>query len=61
MLADVGRKRTPAIILKKQKKMNALDLGASISEAKQEIEREYEEGSISQEERDWRMDHILGY
>lgn len=41
--------------------MNALDLGASISEAKQEIEREYEEGSISQEELDWRMDHILGY
>lgn len=41
--------------------MNALNLAASIREAKQQIEIDYTNGDISEAERDWRLKHIMGF
>ncbi len=41
--------------------MNALNLAASIREAKQQIEIDYANGDISETERDWRLKHIMGF
>lgn len=41
--------------------MNALDLTASINDAKQLINEEYQNGEITESERDYKLEHILGY
>lgn len=41
--------------------MNALDLTSSIREAKEEINREYDNGNTTESERDFRLTHILGF
>lgn len=41
--------------------MDALNLTQSISEAKREIERSYQNGEIDKEERDFQLSHILGF
>lgn len=41
--------------------MNALGYSVSISNAKEEIEKEYKNGNISKVERDRRLNHIMSY
>lgn len=41
--------------------MNNLGYASSVRDAKSEIEREYQEGLIDEEERDWRLAHIMGF
>lgn len=41
--------------------MNALDLTASINNAKQLINEEHQNGEITDSERDYKLEHILGY
>lgn len=41
--------------------MNAVDLTSSIREAKEEINREYENGNITEGERNFQLTHILGF
>lgn len=41
--------------------MNALDLTASINDAKQLINEEYQNGEITESERDYKLEHMLGY
>ena len=41
--------------------MNAVDLASSITEARHEVETDYANGNISENERDWRMNHIMGF
>lgn len=41
--------------------MNAVDLASCITEARHEVETDYANGNISETERDWRMNHIMGF
>ena len=41
--------------------MNALNLALSVSEAKQLIEEEYQQGYISEEEKEFKEEHLLGF
>lgn len=41
--------------------MNTLDLASSVSEAKQLIEEEYQQGYITEEEKEFKEEHLLGW
>lgn len=41
--------------------MNTLGYAASVSDAKEDIRREYREGNISEGEMKWRLNHVMGY
>lgn len=41
--------------------MNALGYASSISDAKDEINRDFENGYISEDERNWRLNHVIGF
>jgi len=41
--------------------MNAIGYAASVSDARNEIDREYRDGNISEDERNWRLNHIMGF
>lgn len=41
--------------------MDALDLSTSIREAKEEIQKKYDNGFISEDERNYQIEHLLGY
>lgn len=41
--------------------MNALSIASSINTAKDNINREYENGYISEDERNWRLNHVMGF
>lgn len=41
--------------------MNALDYASSVSDAKLEINKEYDNGNISEDERNWRLNHVIGF
>ena len=41
--------------------MNALSYASSISDAKDEINRDYENGNMSEDERNWRFNHVIGF
>lgn len=40
--------------------MNTLGYASSVRDAKNEIEREYQEGLIDEGERVWRLAHVMG-
>lgn len=44
-----------------EQSMNTLGYASCIRDAKSEIEREYQEGLIDEEERAWRLAHVMGY
>lgn len=41
--------------------MNALDLTSCIRDAKEEVNREYENGNITESDRKFRLNHMLGF
>lgn len=41
--------------------MNTLDLASSVSEAKQLIKEEYQQGYITEEEKEFKEEHLLGW
>ncbi len=41
--------------------MNALGYASSVSDAKLDINKEYDNGDISEDERNWRLNHVMGF
>lgn len=41
--------------------MNALGYASSVSDTKLYISKEYDNGNISEDERNWRLNHVMGF
>lgn len=41
--------------------MNALGYASSVSDAKLQISKEYDNGNISEDERNWRLNHVMRF